>query len=123
VSFEQLSMTTLEPADVLTHDVVRWGSLCSAISTLPRSPRTTAPWRRGAFVGEVTGLMVLADGDKIMSEGWRVRRLKMPERMNAEEELTERREADTVPEAETKMGHSRRVRRPSGRFPSDVWTK
>jgi hypothetical protein len=66
-------------------------------------------------VGEVTGLMVLADGDKIMSEGWRVRRLKMPERMNAE--------ADTVPEAETKMGHSRRVRRPSGRFPSDVWTK
>jgi hypothetical protein len=38
----------------------------------------------------------------------------MSERRDAEEEL---------PEAETEMGHSRRVRRRSGRFPSDVWTK
>ncbi|XP_023157151.1 uncharacterized protein [Zea mays] len=42
---------------------------------------------------------------------------------DAEEELTERGEADVVPEAGTKMGRSRRVRRLSGRFPSDVWTK
>lgn len=66
-------MTTLEPADVLTRDVVHWGRLCSAIPTLPRSPGTTAPWRRGASCGsrEVTGLMALADGDKIMGEGRR----------------------------------------------------
>ena len=43
-----------------------------------------------------------------------VRRLKTPEHMDAEKEL---------PEAEMEMGRGRRVRRPSGRFPSDVWTK
>jgi ribosomal protein L21E len=62
-------------------------------------------------------------GQAVSQERGYVRRLKMPERRDAEDELTERREADTVPEAETKMGRSRRVRRPSGRFPSDVWTK
>jgi hypothetical protein len=44
----------------------------------------------------------------------------MQERRDAEEEVTERGKADAVPEAETKMGRNRRVRRPSGRFPSDV---
>jgi hypothetical protein len=62
-------------------------------------------------------------GQAASQERGYVRRLKMPERRDAEEELTERGEADAVPEAETKMGRSHRVRRPSGRFLSDVWTK
>lgn len=63
-------MTTLLPADVLTRDVVRWGRLCSIcdsdVTKVPGDDRTLAT--RGV-VREVTGLMVLADGDKIMGEG------------------------------------------------------
>jgi hypothetical protein len=47
----------------------------------------------------------------------------MPERRDAKDEVTEHGKADAIPEAETKMGCSRRVRQPSGCFPSDVWTK
>ena len=53
-------------------------------------------------------------GQAASQERGYVRRLKTPEHMDAEKEL---------PEAEMEMGRGRRVRRPSGCFPSDVWTK
>lgn len=53
-------------------------------------------------------------GQAASQERGYVRRLKTPEHRDAEKELRE---------AEMKMGRGRRVRRPSGRFPSDVWTK